>query len=122
MTTTQSPRRVAAVAPAAGREAFRDCAHRFSPKKFTQPQLFACPVREEFERKDHRGVCQRLADCPDRAAAVGLAVVPHFTTPHEASGRLLGLPRVRVRIAATPARTHGRRRVAQHARRGARCL
>jgi hypothetical protein len=112
MTTTKSPKRVVMVALAAGKEAFRDHAHKFSPKKFTQPQLFACLVLKEFERKDYRGVCQLLADCSDLTAAIGLRTVPHFTTLHKAAGRLLRLGRVRRLIAVTVAQAHGRRRVA----------
>jgi hypothetical protein len=112
MTTTKSPKRVAEVALAAGKEAFRDHAHKFSPRKFTQPQLFACLVLKEFERKDYRGVCQLLKDWSDLRATLGLASVPHFTTLHKAAGRLLRLGHVRRLIAATLARVHGRRRVA----------
>ena len=35
------------VALAAGKDAFSDYSHKFSPKKFTQPQLFACLVLKE---------------------------------------------------------------------------
>jgi hypothetical protein len=57
MITSKSPRKVAMVALAAGKEAFSDFSHLYSPKKFTQPQLFACLVPKEFEKKD----------CPDAA-------------------------------------------------------
>ena len=50
------------VALAAGKEAFSDYSHVYSPHKFTQPQLFACLVLKEFEKKDYRGVCALLAD------------------------------------------------------------
>ncbi len=50
------------VALAAGKEAFSDYSHKFSPQKFTQPQLFACLVLKEFERKDYRGIHQLLLD------------------------------------------------------------
>ena len=53
------------VALAAGKEAFSDYSHNLSPQKFTQPQLFACLVLKEFEKKDYRGVCQLLIDCSD---------------------------------------------------------
>lgn len=49
-TTTKSPRRVLAFAYLIGLATFRDYAHKFSPKKFTQPQLFACLVLKEFLR------------------------------------------------------------------------
>ena len=79
------------VALAAGKEAFSDYSHVYSPRKFTQPQLFACLVLKEFEKKDYRGVCQLLADCSDLRQAIGLKTVPHYTTLQKAGRRLLGL-------------------------------
>ena len=37
-------------------------AHRFSPKKFTQHQLFACLILKAFCRTDYRGVVAMLAE------------------------------------------------------------
>jgi hypothetical protein len=64
-------------------------AHRFSPKKFTQPQLFACLVLKEFLRLDYRKLSQVLEDCGDLRMAIDLETVPHFTTFQKASRRLL---------------------------------
>src|SRR5882724_8696148 len=89
MITSKSPRMVAMVALAAGKEAFSDYAHRFSPKKFTQPQLFACLVLKEFLRLDYRKLSAVLQDAPTLAAAIDLSVIPHFTTFQKAAGRLL---------------------------------
>jgi hypothetical protein len=108
MITSKSPRKVAMVALAAGREAFSDYSHVYSPHKFTQPQLFACLVLKEFERKDYRGIAQLLADCPDLRAAIGLSSVPHFTTLQKASGRLLKHKRVRRLIEHTVKRIRRR--------------
>jgi hypothetical protein len=80
MMTSKSPRKVAMVALAAGKEAFSDYSHIYSPHKFTQPQLFACLVLKEFEKKDYRGVCQLLAGCSDLRDAIGLKAVPHHAT------------------------------------------
>src|SRR5208283_1354349 len=101
MITSKSPRDVAIVALAAGKEAFSDYSHVYSPKKFTRPQLFACLVLKEFEKKDYRGVSQLLVDCSDLRAAIELTVVPHFTTLQKASRRLLSQNRVRSLIAGT---------------------
>ena len=46
--TTQSPIALAKAALAAGRQALPDYAHRFSPHKFTQPQLFALLALRQF--------------------------------------------------------------------------
>ena len=98
------------VALATGKEAFSDYSHKYSPKKFTQPQLFACLVLKEFEKKDYRGVCALLADCSDLRQAIGLTLVPHFTTLQKASRRLLKLARVRPLLERTVRMLHRRRR------------
>jgi len=95
------------VALAAGKEAFCDYSHKFSPQKFTQPQLFACLVLKEFEKKDYRGVAQLLIDCSDLREAIELEDVPHFTTIQKASRRLLKMDRVRQLIADTSAKILG---------------
>jgi hypothetical protein len=110
MITSKSPRMVAMVALAAGKDAFSDYSHVFSPHKFTQPQLFACLVLKEFEKKDYRGVRQLLLDCADLREAIGLAHVPHYTTLQKASRRLLVLPRIRKLLASTVRRVLKRRR------------
>src|SRR5712671_187434 len=109
MLTSKSPRKVAMVALAAGMEAFSDYSHKNSPKKFTQPQLFACLVLREFERKDYRGLAQLLADCADLRDAIGLAGVPHFTTLQKASARLLKLKHVRNLLHQTVRQIHATR-------------
>jgi len=98
------------VALAAGKDAFCDYSHIYSPHKFTQPQLFACLVLKEFEKKDYRGIRQLLLDCTDLRQAIGLKIVPHYTTLQKASRRLLGLPHVRKLLADTVRRVLKRRR------------
>lgn len=63
--------------------------HKFSPKKFTLHQLFACLVLKDFYNLTYRGVVGLLADCPCLAGAIHLAKVPHFTTLQKAADRLL---------------------------------
>src|ERR1700693_4694179 len=96
MLTSKSQKDVAMVALAAGKEAFSDYAHVYSPHKFTQPQLFACLVLKEFEKQDYRGIRQWLIDCPELQEVIGLRSVPHYTTLQKASQRLLKQDRVRV--------------------------
>ena len=103
------------VAPAAGKEAFSDYSHIYSPKKFTQPQLFACLVLKEFEKKDYRGIRQLLADCPELQEVIGLTSVPHYTTLQKASRRLLRQDRVRVLLDDTVRRIRRRKSRVQHA-------
>ena len=98
------------VALAAGKEAFSDYSHLYSPHKFTQPQLFACLVLKEFEKKDYRGIWQLLIDCCDLRQAIGLKLVPHYTTLQKASRRLLRAPAVRRLVDDTVKRINGRRK------------
>src|SRR6266550_1148554 len=109
MKTSKSPRKVMAEALAAAEASLPLYAHRFAPKKFTQPQLFACLVLKEFEKKDYRGVCALLADCSDLRAVIGLKIVPHYTTLQKASVRLLHSKQVRRLLAQTVRRIHRRR-------------
>jgi hypothetical protein len=92
---TKSPLRVvrAALTVACGR--LRLYAHKYSPKKFTQPQLFACLVLKVFLKTDYRGLVAHVADHSDVRAVLGLQTVPHFTTLQKASRRLLRQPRAR---------------------------
>jgi hypothetical protein len=66
---------------------------RYSRKDFTLPQLFACLVLKEFERKDYRGAEQLLADCRDLREPVGLKKAPDHCTLQRAAVRLLNLRR-----------------------------
>ena len=68
------------VACPAAKEALPLYAHRFSPKKFTQPQLFACLVLKAMYRLDYRGVVEMLRDSSDLCVAIELTKIPHFTT------------------------------------------
>ena len=89
MITSKSPRRVLQVAYESARQALPAHRHKFSPKKFTQPQLLACLVLKEFSRLDYRGLAAHLADHPDLRALIDLEAVPHFTTFQKAAQRLL---------------------------------
>lgn len=88
-TTSKSPRKVLQVAFIVGSLTLRDYAHRFSPKKFTQPQLFACLVLKEFLQLDYRKLAALLTDTPDLCGVIDLEKVPHFTTFQKAAPRLL---------------------------------
>ena len=107
-TTSKSPRKVALVA--VGTEALAQYGHRFSPKVFTQPQLFACLVLKEFFKADYRGITGILADTPSLRDAVGLQKVPHWTTLQKASGRLLGHAAVQALLDVTVVCARPRRR------------
>lgn len=89
---SKSPLRVARQAMSLATAALPRYAHRCSPKKFTQPQLFTCLVLKTFFKTDYRGLAVQLRDHSDLRAVLGLTSVPHFTTPQKASRRLLRTP------------------------------
>jgi DDE family transposase len=99
--TSKSPRRVLQVAYLIGQKALAPYSHCYSPKKFTQAQLFACLVLKEFCRRDYRGIVAMLQDLPELCQSIELAVVPHFTTLHKAAQRLLCIQPVRHLLSAT---------------------
>jgi hypothetical protein len=108
--TSKSPRKVALVALAVGKDALPEYSHRFSPKVFTQAQLFTCLVLKEFFRTDYRGIQAILADSPDLRQVIALKKTPHFTTLQKASRRLLSNANVQRLLDATVIRARPRRR------------
>jgi hypothetical protein len=109
-TTSKSPRKVALVALAVAQDALPAYSHRFSPKKFTQHQLFACLVLKEFHKTDYRGIAAILADHTDLREVLGLWKVPHWTTLQKASQRLLANASAQKLLDATVVRCRPRRR------------
>lgn len=89
MTTSKSPKQTAVVAYAAAKQALPAYGHKFSPKKFTQPQLVACLVLKEFFTTDYRGIVAILEDASDLQRVLELTEVPHFTTLQKAASKLL---------------------------------
>lgn len=89
--TTKSATEFAKEALLAGRAALPDYSSPFSPRKFTQPQLFACLALRQFWKTDYRGTEVRLGEWSDVRAVLGLdgGKVPDFTTLIKAERRLL---------------------------------
>jgi hypothetical protein len=88
-TTSKSPKQVAAAAYRVARDTLPEYNSRYSPKKFTQPQLFVCLVLKIFFKTDYRGIVQILNDLPSICKVIELQQIPHFTTLQKASKRLL---------------------------------
>jgi len=106
--TSASPRKVIAVALAVGRQTLPDHPHRCAPRKFTQPQLFACLVLKVFEGWDYRTTEQHLRDLPGLCDMLGLAHVPDHSTLHKAAQRFFGAA-ISERLLATSVRLTLRR-------------
>jgi hypothetical protein len=88
--TSKSPRKVALAALAVGKEALSDYSHRYSPKTYTQPQLFACLVLKAYMRLDYRGIEGFIADLPEVRQWIGLKRTPDHSTFQKAARRLFG--------------------------------
>jgi transposase len=91
-TTTKSPRKVLVAAYKTAKNVLPLYSHRFSPQKFTLPQLFACLVLKTFLKTDYRGIVAILQDCPQLRLSIKLKNTPHFSTLHKAGKKLLQLP------------------------------
>ncbi len=87
--TSKSPRKVTLEAFEIAKQTLPAYSHRFSPRKFTQHQLFAILVLKTHQRKDYRGVIELLEDMPELVKDLCLESIPHFTTLQKASQRLL---------------------------------
>jgi hypothetical protein len=80
MTTSKSPRKVLKLAFELAQQTLSPHASRFSRKDFTRPQLFACLVLREHQRKSFRGIEAVLRDSPQWLADIGLAKAPDHNT------------------------------------------
>lgn len=87
--TTDSILTVARMALEVGRQTFDDYSHPCSPKKFTQPQLFACLAVKQALGVGYAAMSTRLAEWSDLRSVLELDGVPSSSTLHEADGRLL---------------------------------
>jgi hypothetical protein len=100
-TTTKSPKKLARAAYRIAQNTLPDYSHRFSPKKFTQPQLFVCLVLKTFLKTDYRGIVDILKDCSDLAETLQFKTIPHYTTVQKAARRLLNKDSTQEMLART---------------------
>lgn len=81
MITSKSPRNVLKLAYDLGVEVLPKYFSPFSRHDgFTKPQLFACLVLREHQRKSFRGIEALLADSPQWLADIGLTRAPDHNT------------------------------------------
>ena len=69
-------------------------AHKFSPKRFTLPQLAACVLLKEYGRMDWRGIQGLLKLSPPLCQCLGLRSVPDYSTLWYFANRWLDPPRL----------------------------
>lgn len=72
--------RIVKLALRLARRHLTDHAHKYAPKKFTQPQLFACLILKAHLGCTYRKCEELLVLMPAVREAIGLGEVPRFTT------------------------------------------
>jgi transposase len=80
METCKSPRKVMVAAHELAKRFMPDYRSPSSRKDFTLPQLFACLVLREHQKKSYRGTEALLNDCPEWRADIGLSRTPDHNT------------------------------------------
>lgn len=86
---TRSPLALARTALEVATAALPPYSSKFSKKDFTQPQLLAILVLQQFFKTDYRGIVHLLADWSDLRQVLQLKKVPHYSTLCHAHHRLL---------------------------------
>lgn len=86
---TKSPVMLAKVALQMAKNSLEAYSHPFSPKRFTQHQLFSILVLRQFLKTDYRGIIQMLEDFSDLRKVLELKDIPHYSTLCYAEKRLL---------------------------------
>ncbi len=98
-----------------GQAKLADYSLRNSPRKFTQPQIFACLVLKTSLGLDYRGLEGLLDDSADLCQVIGLESVPHYTTFQKASRKLLANAHAQPLLDEAVRRALGRRKSVDHA-------
>lgn|SRR5262249_26970667 len=86
---TRSPLKLARTALQVATAALPPYSSKFSKKDFTQAQLLAILVLQQFFKTDYRGIVELLADWSDLRQVLCLQKVPHYSTLCSAHKRLL---------------------------------
>ena len=109
-TTSKSPRRVLVAAWRVAQKTLPPYSHKYSPKKFTQHQLFASLVLKAFLRTDYRGLAAAMQDSQQWCRDIELEKVPHYTTFQKAARRLLRSAKVDKLLAETVRQIQGKKK------------
>ena len=86
---TKSPVALAQKALQIAQASLESYSNKNSPRRYTQPQLFAILVLRQFFKTDYRGIEQMLRDFTDLRRVLGLKQVPDHSTLQKAETRLL---------------------------------
>ena len=86
---TKSPLALAREAYQLGQASLEPYSCKYSPRRFTQAQLFAILVLRQFFKTDYRGVIQVLHEFGELRQTLQLTHVPHYSTLCYAERRML---------------------------------
>jgi hypothetical protein len=89
MLTCKSPRKVMRSAYRLAQACLPTYSNEFSRHDFTLPQLFACLVLREHQKKSYRGVQELIEDSADWRADIGLSRTPNHNTLWRAFNQLI---------------------------------
>ena len=86
---TKSPVALAQKALQVAQASLEPYSNKYSPRRYTQPQLFTILVLRQFFKTDYRGIEQMLYDFSDLRQLLGLKKVPDHSTLQKCEARLL---------------------------------
>ena len=86
---TKSPVALAQKALQVAQASLEPYSNKYSPRRYSQPQLFAILTLRQFFKTDYRGIEQMLRDFSDLRRVLGLQRVPDHSTLQKAEARLL---------------------------------
>lgn len=101
MTTSKSPKAVAMCAYEVAKQSLPTYSSKFSPRFYSQPQLFTLLVLKQFFKTDYRGVMAIVEDSSDLKEALELKDLPHYTTLQKAAKRLLNARKINKLLSKT---------------------
>ena len=86
---TKSPLALAQKALQVAKASLEAYSNKYSPRRYTQHQLFTILVLRQFFKTDYRGIEQMLHDFTDLRRVLNLKQVPDHSTLQKAEARLL---------------------------------
>ena len=86
---TKSPVALAREALGVAQAALEPYSNKYSPRRYTQAQLFTILILRQFFKTDYRGIEQILYDFRDLRQVLQLKKVPDHSTLQKAEMRLL---------------------------------
>ena len=86
---TKSPMALAQKALQIAKDSLEPYSNKYSPRRYTQHQLFTILVLRQFFKTDYRGIEQMLHDFTDLQRILELNHIPDHSTLQKAEARLL---------------------------------